>query len=454
MKAATETVNRLNFNDQRLNERNVLETVPMNGHGESQQEPMNIIKPLLTAKNRTNIGTWNVRTLYETGKLAQLIKEMQKYNIEILGISEMRWTGNGTMQSDGCQVLYSGGEKHEKGVGLILSERSKRALTDWQPISERIIQARFKSKHANCTVIQVYAPTNSATEEEKDSFYFELQGVIDETPRHDILFLMGDFNAKVGGSREGIEQAVGPHTTGGELNENGQRLVDLCLNNNLILAKSFFRHKDIYKKTWVSPDGRTKNEIDFICINKRWRSTVTNARVYRGAEIHSDHYLVKAIIKVKLETRTKKPENTRPPKIDFQKMKNQAVKQRYQIELKNRFEALKEHEEGVEQCWKRFKDTVNGVAKEVIGIKRGTKKEEWISDDTWETIDRRKEQKLRMLGLPEVPNYEKEQYKIIDKQVKRKCRNIGKYGIMKKQQWRKKQLEKMIPKQYSKSPTC
>ena len=130
MKAATETVNRLNFNDQRLNERNVLETVPMNGHGESQQEPMNIIKPLLTAKNKTNIGTWNVRTLYETGKLAQLIKEMQKYNIETLGISEMRWTGNGTIQSDGCQVLYSGGEKHEKGVGLILSERSKRALTD------------------------------------------------------------------------------------------------------------------------------------------------------------------------------------------------------------------------------------------------------------------------------------------------------------------------------------
>ena len=86
------------------------------------------------------------------------------------------------MQSDECQILYSGGDKHERGVGLILSKRAKRALTEWQPISERIIQARFKSKHANCTVIQVYAPTNNATEEEKDSFYFELQGVIDDTP--------------------------------------------------------------------------------------------------------------------------------------------------------------------------------------------------------------------------------------------------------------------------------
>ena len=79
-------------------------------------------------------------------------------------------------------------------------------------------------------------------------------------------------------------------------------------------------------------------------------------------------------------------------------------------------------EEGVEQCWKRFKDTVNGVAREIIGVKRGTKKEEWISDETWETIDRGKEQKLRMLGFKEVPNHEKEQYRIIDKEVKRKCR--------------------------------
>ena len=192
----------------------------------------------------------------------------------------------------------------------------------------------------------------------------------------------------------------------------------MCLNHNLILSKTFFKHKDIYKKTWVSPDDKTKNEIDFICVNKRWRLSVTNARVYRGAEIHSDHYIVKATLKIKLETRTKKIENTRPPKIDFQKLRDQAVKQRYQVELKNRFEVLREHEEGVEQCWKRFKDTVNGAAREIIGVKRGTKKEEWISDETWETIDRRKEQKLRMLGFKELSNHEKEQYRIIDKEVK------------------------------------
>ena len=72
-------------------------------------------------------------------------------------------------------------------------------------------------------------------------------------------------------------------------------------------------------------------------------------------------------------------------------MEDPVVKQRYQVELKNRFEALREHEEeDVEECWKTFKNTVNGVAKEIIGVKRGTIKEEWISEDTWEIIDRRR----------------------------------------------------------------
>ena len=87
--------------------------------------------------------------------------------------------------------------------------------------------------------MQLYAPTNLAKEEEKDSFYFELQGVIDEIPRHDIVITIGDFNAKAGGSREEVEQVVGPFTTSEETNDNGERLVDLYANNNLFLSKSF-----------------------------------------------------------------------------------------------------------------------------------------------------------------------------------------------------------------------
>ena len=97
------------------------------------------------------IGQWNVRTMHETGKCAQVVSEMQRFNLDILGISDMRWNGCGKMAAaTGETILYSGNH-HEQGVGLILSNNS---LMEWEPISARIITARFSPKWRNVTVIQ------------------------------------------------------------------------------------------------------------------------------------------------------------------------------------------------------------------------------------------------------------------------------------------------------------
>jgi len=90
---------------------------------ESRKEARIRKTQILTTKEQTRIGTWNVRTLYITGKLAQVTIEMQKYKLHILGVSEMRWTESGKMMSDGITVYYSGGKsKHEWGVEILLSQ--------------------------------------------------------------------------------------------------------------------------------------------------------------------------------------------------------------------------------------------------------------------------------------------------------------------------------------------
>ena len=106
---------------------------------------------LLSAKSSVKIGQWNVRTIFEAGKCAQVIAEMRRYNISILGISEMSWNTCGRMTTaTGEMMLYSGKENangiHEMGVGFVLIREAAASLMDWEPVSAWIVTARFHSR--------------------------------------------------------------------------------------------------------------------------------------------------------------------------------------------------------------------------------------------------------------------------------------------------------------------
>ena len=154
-----------------------------------------------------------MRTLYQSGNIAQASREMKKRDIEIMGISEAHWTGQGKVILEGGDtIIYSGREddNHRGGVGILMTRFAARSLIDWKPISERIITARFYSKHVKMTIAHVYAPTDDAGESVKDEFYDEnrmrLQDVLNSKKEHDMLVITGDVNAKVGEDNESIVQ--------------------------------------------------------------------------------------------------------------------------------------------------------------------------------------------------------------------------------------------------------
>jgi len=124
-------------------------------------------------KRRTRIGFWNIRTMLEASRLSQVLKEMIHYKLDLLGLSETRWNGSGEFTTaSGELLLYSGhaiGEKHEYGVGLILSKSLKKSLIEWRAVSERLLIARPNTRLRKLTIVQCYAPTNEATMEEKRS---------------------------------------------------------------------------------------------------------------------------------------------------------------------------------------------------------------------------------------------------------------------------------------------
>ena len=139
------------------------------------------------------------------GKLELVKQEMARVNVDILEISELKWTGMGKFNSDDHCIYYCGQESlRRNGVALIVNKRVQNAVLGCNLKNDRMISIHFHGKPFSITVIQVYAPTSNAEEAEAEWFYEDLQDLLELTPKKDVLFIIGDWNAKVG-SQEHLE---------------------------------------------------------------------------------------------------------------------------------------------------------------------------------------------------------------------------------------------------------
>ena len=173
-------------------------------------------------KEQYCIGTWNVRSMNQ-GKL-DVVK--QKIYVNIFGISELKWTGMGDFNSDDHYIYYCGQESlRRNGVAIIVNQRVWNAVlgcdlknTEWSVFIS-------KANHSVSMVIQVYTPTSNAEEAEVERYYGDLQDLLELIPKKDVLFIIGDWNAKVWSQETpGVTDKFGL----GVQNEAGQRLIEFC----------------------------------------------------------------------------------------------------------------------------------------------------------------------------------------------------------------------------------
>ena len=342
---------------------------------------------LIKTKKTIGIGTWNVRTLYQSGKIEILLNQMDKFRWEILGVCETHWTDSGEFTIDGYKILCSGNENiHRAGVALILTRYAQKALLGYNPISPRIISARFKTKTGAITIIQVYAPNTGDPDPEVDDFYDQLQAAIKIAPKSDILMILGDFNAKVGDDHQKWEDVIGGHGYG-KMNSRGEKLLTFCAVNNLYITNTMYKQKSSRQWTWESPDQKTHNKIDFIIINKKQKHCVTNSRSFPSADVGSDHQLVLANIRLKFKLKSK---SNIPKRYDIFRLKDPETKRKYQIEIGGKFgPLLSKDDTDVDSTWEDIKTAFNTTSESVLGIKKPQQSKPWISAEVLELCNER-----------------------------------------------------------------
>ena len=362
------------------------------------------------------LGTWNLRTLWALGKLENAIMEMESHNIDLLGVAEMRWTESGSSKKDDYMVLYSGGEKHTEGVGMIISKKYTKAVMGFLPISSRVMVVKIEGKPFNLAIIQAYAPTAEHPDEDIEKFYEDMEKACQQVASTDIMVVMGDMNAKIG--RGSVERYVGEFGLG-DRNDRGDRLLEFVVEKDLYVANTHFQQPERRLYTWKSPGDIYRNQIDYIMVRRRFSNSVKDCRTYPGADINSDHCLLVS----KMNFRLKKIEKRKiKEQYDMNMLKQEEIQEKYAVSVRNRYSALvceevpqvESDEMRLDRKWNCFKESIHTATRECTSKMERSKHKEWMTEEILNKIEERKELK-NTVGSAAA------EYKAKDKEIRKAC---------------------------------
>ena len=257
-------------------------------------------KSFISCKRKAIIGTMNVRTIREQRCREELVFNLTAYDVDILGLQEHQLVHDEPVKYESIQgkTLITTSATRNKagaatgGTGILLNTKAKDSLASVRPHNERILIVNFQG-NPSTTVIVTYCPTNVVDEDIIEGIYDNLRRAIDSIPAHNMLLVIGDFNARVG--PEDVRFPFHEST-----NRNGKYLVDFAIEKNLLIANTYFLKRIGKRWTYISP-GETKCQLDYILVRRKWKSSLLNAEAYSTfAGVGSDHRIVSARIRLSL----------------------------------------------------------------------------------------------------------------------------------------------------------
>ena len=208
------------------------------------------------------------------------------------------------IRSDEFVVNYSGPQdESRKEVGLLMKRRSSQTLQSFWPVSVREVLAKFARKQFDLVVIQVYATPLLSNDKNHDAFYADLNSAVQKCKKHEVLLVMGDLIAKVGKSQ--TSKAIGRRGLV-ERNVRGEKFGTWRESNSFNITNNCFQKPKRRLYTWQSQGGQARNQIDYVCINDRFKTSVANCTTFPEAYCGIDHNPVVVNLAIKLKKLTKR----------------------------------------------------------------------------------------------------------------------------------------------------